>query len=310
MDEHVGARPGQLTPTKESREKARQMPGRRGAAWFLVAPPLLWLMLFFVVPLALIAAFSIRAGSGAVGPSAAWAFSLEHYQDVLSTPAFLRLLGVSIVVALGVAGLATILAYPVAYFLAFRAGARAPLYLTLLLVPFAVSYLLRVMAWKLMLGPEGGINSFLAMLGLTDEPLELLLYSRPAVIVTLVYVWIPFATLPIYAAMQRIERGQLEAAADLGAGPWTRFARVTVPLSLPGATAAFFMVFIPTVGEYVTPALVGGPGGIMYGNIIQGFFTRSANWPVGSAMAMLMLTLIAALIFVGVRVVNVRRLTG
>jgi spermidine/putrescine transport system permease protein len=284
------------------------MSGRRGATWFLVAPPLLWLVLFFLVPLALIAAFSIRAGSGAIGPSATWELSVEHYQDVVGTPAFLRLLGVSILVALGVAGLATMLAYPVAYFLTFRAESRTALYLTLLLVPFAVSYLLRVMAWKLMLGPEGGINSFLGMLGLTDEPLALLLYSRPAVIITLVYVWVPFATLPIYAGMQRIERGQLEAAADLGAGPWSRFARVTLPLSLPGAAAAYFMVFIPTVGEYVTPTLVGGPGGIMYGNIIQGFFTRSANWSLGAAMAMLMLVLVAALVGVGVRLVNPRRL--
>jgi spermidine/putrescine transport system permease protein len=134
--------------------------------------------------------------------------------------------------------------------------------------------------------------------GLTDEPVALLLYSRPAVVVTLVYVWIPFATLPIYAAMQRIQRGQLEAAADLGAGPWSRFARVTLPLSLPGAIASFFMVFIPSVGEYVTPSLVGGPGGIMYGNIIQGFFTRSANWSQGAAMAMLMLLLTSLLVIV------------
>lgn len=283
------------------------MLGRRGTLVFLVGPPVVWLILFFLLPLILIAAFSVRAGAGAMGPSAPWQFTLDHFQDVIGTPAFVRLLGVSILVAVGVAGLATVLAYPVAYFLTFRAGSRAPLFLTLLLIPFAVSYLLRVMAWKLMLGPEGGINSFLGMLGITDEPLGLLLYSRPAVVITLVYVWIPFATLPIYAAMQRIERGQLEAAADLGAGPWSRFARVTLPLSLPGAVAAFFMVFIPTVGEYVTPALVGGPDGIMYGNIIQGFFTRSANWSLGSAMAMLMLTLTVALVIVGVRLVNPSR---
>jgi spermidine/putrescine transport system permease protein len=283
------------------------MLGRRGTLAFLVGPPSVALVLFFLLPLVLIAAFSLRAGSGAIGPSEPWAFSIEHYQDVIGTPAFVRLLGVSILVALGVAALATVLAYPVAYFLTFRAGARAPLFLTLLLIPFAVSYLLRVMAWKLMLGPEGGINSFLSTVGLTHEPVGLLLYSRPAVIITLVYVWIPFATLPIYAAMQRIERAQLEAAADLGAGPWSRFARVTVPLSLPGAVAAFFMVFIPSVGEYVTPALVGGPGGIMYGNIIQGFFTRSANWPVGSALAMIMLAVTLALVVVGLRIVGPRR---
>ena len=283
------------------------MLGRRRILPFLAGPPLVWLGLFFVVPLALIALFSLRAGSGALGPSDPWQPSLEHYAEVLTTPAFVRLLGLSVLTAALIAGLATVLAYPIAYFLAFRAGPRAALYLTLLLIPFAVSYLLRVMAWKLMLGPEGGINSLLVTLGLTDEPLRLLLYSRPAVVITLVYVWIPFAALPIYAAMQRIDRNHLEAAADLGAGPWARFWRVTVPLSLPGALATFFMVFIPTVGEYVTPDLVGGTEGIMYGNIILGFFTRSANWPLGSAMAMIMLTLTLVIVVVAVRVIDLRR---
>ncbi len=285
------------------------MLGRRGTLPFLAGPPALWLALFFVVPLLLIAAFSLRAGSGAVGPAGAWVPSIEHYQQVFGTPAFLRLLGLSVATAVGIATLATLLAYPVAYYLTFRAGTRATLYLTLLLIPFAVSYLLRVMAWKLMLGPDGGINSLLQGLGLTSEPLGLLLYSRPAVIVTLVYVWVPFAALPIYAAMQRIDRSHLEAAADLGAGPWARFWRVTVPLSLPGALATFFMVFIPTVGEYVTPALVGGTDGIMYGNIILGFFTRSANWPLGSAMAMIMLVLTLLLVVVALRIVDLRRVS-
>jgi spermidine/putrescine transport system permease protein len=286
------------------------MSGRRGATWLLVVPPLAWLVLFFLVPLALIAAYSLRAGSGIFGPEEPWIFSLEQFSGVLGTTAFVRLLGISVLVAVAVAGLATVAAYPIAYFLTFRAGARAPLYLTLLLIPFAVSYLLRVMAWKLMLGPEGGINSLLAWIGLTEEPIGLLLYSRPAVIITLVYVWIPFATLPIYAAMQRIQRGQLEAAADLGAGPWTRFARVTVPLSLPGALAAFFMVFIPTVGEYVTPRLVGGSETYMYGQLIQDFFGRAASWAAGSAAAVIMLVLTVALVLIATRLVDLRRLSA
>jgi spermidine/putrescine transport system permease protein len=282
--------------------------GRGRTLPFLVGPPVVWLAAFFVVPLGLIVAFSLRPESGRVTLDTPAALSLAQYGEVLTTPAFLRLLGVSIVIAAGVAALATLLAYPVAYFLTFRAGRRAALFLVLLLVPFAVSYLLRVMAWKLMLGPQGTINSLLQATGLADAPVDLLLYSRLAVIVTLVYVWIPFAALPIYAAMQRIERAQLEAAADLGAGPWSRFRRVTVPLTAPGATAAFFMVFIPSVGEYVTPTLVGGTEGIMYGNIVQGFFTRSANWAMGSAMAMVMLLVTLVLVVVALRVVDARRL--
>jgi len=284
--------------------------GRRGALRFLALPPYVWLGLFFVLPLILIIAISFRPETGPISFQDPWALSLVQYQRVWETPAYLRLLGVSILMALGVAGAATLLAYPIAYFLAFRARDRAAFYLILLLIPFAASYLLKIMAWRLMLGQEGAINSFLQFAGLTSAPLDLLLYSRAAVMMALIYVWIPFAALPIYAAMQRINRGHLEAAADLGAGPWSRFWRVTVPLSLPGALAAFFMVFIPTVGEYVTPSLVGGTEGYMYGNLIQDFFTSAANWAQGSALSVIMLVVTLVLVVLALRVVDVRRLSS
>jgi spermidine/putrescine transport system permease protein len=283
------------------------MLGRRGALRFLAAPPYLWLGLFFVLPLVLIIAISFRPESGPINFDDPWNFTVAQYQQVFTTPAYLRLLGISILMAFGIAAASTALAYPIAYFLTFRAGARAPIYLLLLLVPFSISYLLRVMAWRMMLGQEGAINSFLETIGLISEPLDLLLYSRAAVMITLTYVWIPFAALPIYAAMQRINRGHLEAAADLGAGPWSRFARVTIPLSLPGLLAAFFMVFIPTVGEYVTPSLVGGTEGIMYGNIIQEFFTSAGAWAIGAALSVIMLVVTLVLIAVALRLIDVRR---
>ncbi len=283
------------------------MLGRRGALRFLAVPPYLWLGLFFVLPLILIVAISFRPEAGPIDFDDPWNPTLVQYQQVFGTPAYLRLLGVSILMAFGIAGASTVLAFPIAYFLAFRARARAPIYLLLLLVPFCVSYLLRVMAWRMMLGQEGAINSFLETIGLISEPLDLLLYSRAAVMITLTYVWIPFAALPIYAAMQRIDRGHLEAAADLGAGPWTRFARVTIPLSLPGVLAAFFMVFIPTVGEYVTPSLVGGTEGIMYGNIIQEFFTSAGSWAIGAALSVIMLVVTLVLVAVALRLIDVRR---
>jgi len=286
------------------------MLGRRGALRFLALPPYVWLGLFFVLPLILIVAISFRPETGPINFDDPWAPTLVQYQRVWETESYLRLLGVSVLMALVVAGAATLLAYPVAYFLAFRARDRAVFYLVLLLIPFAASYLLKIMAWRLMLGQEGAINSFLQYIGLTAEPLDLLLYSRAAVIIALIYVWIPFAALPIYAAMQRINRGHQEAAADLGAGPWSRFWRITVPLSLPGALAAFFMVFIPTVGEYVTPSLVGGTEGFMYGNLIQDFFTSAANWAQGSALAVIMLVVTLVLVIVALRVVDVRRLSS
>jgi spermidine/putrescine transport system permease protein len=286
------------------------MAGRRGALRFLAAPPAVWLALFFLVPLALIVAISFRPETGPIDFDDPWSPSLVQYQRIWETPSYLRLLGESVIVALVVASAATILAFPLAYFLAFRARRRATLYLLLLLIPFATSYLLRVMAWRLMLGQEGAINSFLEWVGLISEPLDLLLYSRAAVVITLVYVWIPFAALPIYAAMQRIDRDHLEAAADLGAGPGTRFRRITLPLSMPGAFAAFFMVFIPTIGEYVTPSLVGGTEGFLYGNLIQDFFSSAANWALGSALSVLMLIVTAGLVALALRVVDLRRVAS
>ncbi|MDQ2940863.1 MAG: ABC transporter permease [Chloroflexota bacterium] len=285
------------------------MLGRRGTFWLLYLPPLLWLVAFFLVPLGLMAVLSLRADiRGGLFDLSSPTF--QQYTRVFGTGSYLRLLGLSVTMALGVAMAATALAYPVAYFLAFRAGRRAALFLILLLVPFWTSYLLRVMAWKLMLGSEGAVNSLLLWSGLIDRPLDALLYNRGTVILTLIYVWIPFAVLPIYAAMLRIDHSLFEAAADLGAPPWSRFWRVTMPLALPGALAAFFMVFIPTVGEYVTPLLVGGSAGSMYGNIVQDFFTKAVNWPLGSALAIVMLTVTMALVAVALRLIDLRRMVA
>ena len=286
------------------------MLGRRGFLGFLALPPYIWLAIFLVAPVLFIVVISLRPEPGPLDFGDPWTPSLIQYQRILETPAYLRTLGISALMALIVAASATLFGYPVAYFLAFRAGHRATLFLLLLLIPAAVSFLLRIMAWRLMLGGEGAINSALQWLHLTDEPLDLLIYSRAAVVVTLIYVWIPFAALPIYAAMGRIDRRQLEAAADLGAGPWSRFLRVTVPLSLPGAAAAFFMVFIPTVGEYVTPRLVGGSETYMYGQLIQDFFGRAASWAAGSAAAVIMLALTVVLVLIATRLVDLRRLAA
>ena len=281
--------------------------GRRAAFLVLYVPPVAWLALFLVAPLLLMAAFSFRPDlrGGLLDP---FAPTLAQYGQAFGSPSFLRLLGISALMALLVAVSSTALAYPLAYYLARHAGRRAGLFLVLLLVPFWTSYLLRVMAWKLMLGEEGVVNSFLQYVGLISAPIEALLYNRVTVIVTLIYVWIPFAALPILAALARVRPELLDAAADLGADPASQFRRVTLPLSLPGVAGAFFLVFIPTVGEYVTPLLVGGSGGSMYGNIVQDFFTKAANWPFGSALSMIMLVSTLALVAVAARVIDLGRL--
>ena len=273
----------------------------------LSIPTALALLAFLIAPVVLMFTMSLREEltRDVLGP---FEPTLQHYQRATSVGSYWQLLWTSGVMALIVAVVATVLAYPVAYFLAFRAGRRAGLYLILLLVPFWTSYLLRVMAWKLLLGSNGAINSVLLGSGLIDEPLTALLYNRPTVVITLIYVWIPFATLPILAVLGRIDVRLHDAAADLYASPLEQFLRVTLPLSLPGIAAAFLMVFIPTVGEYVTPLLVGGNAGIMYGNLVEDYFTKSANWPLGSALSMVMLGVTLVLVIVGVRIVQPRRL--
>jgi len=280
---------------------------RRVAFWILFLPPLVWLSLFFITPLVLMAIFSFSPGNTS-SLFQGWLPTLKQYSQAVSNAGYWRLLGISVVMALNVAIISILLSYPIAFFLAFRAGRRANFYLVLLLIPFWTSYLLRVMAWKFMLGSEGLINSFLEYIRVIQQPLTALLYNRSAVVVTLIYVWIPFSTLPILAALQRIDLSLFEAAADLGATPLWQFLRVTLPLSLPGVLAAFFMVFIPTVGEYVTPLLVGGSRGSMYGNIIQDFFTKAANWPLGSALSMIMLSATMLLVVFATRLVNLREL--
>ena len=280
---------------------------RRATFWFLFLPPLIWLVLFFVLPVLLMAAFSFRADMRGDFIQT-WTPTLGQYASVAKTGSYWRLLGISALTALGIGASAVLLAFPLAYFLALRAGRRSSFYLILLLVPFWTSYLLRVMAWKILLGTEGVINSFLLYTGIIQSPLTALLYNRTTVMVTLIYVWIPFAALPILAALQRIDPILFEAAADLGARPFRQFTRITLPLSLPGVIAAFFMVFIPTMGEYVTPLLVGGSRGSLYGNIIQDFFTKAANWPLGSALSMIMLAATLMLVAIATRLINIRQL--
>jgi spermidine/putrescine transport system permease protein len=289
--------------------KGRRRAGldRRATFWFIYLPPLIWLGAFFVLPVLLMAAFSFRPDMRG-DLLQLWTPTLDQYISVANTASYWRLLGISALTAFGIAVAAVLLAYPLAFFLALRAGPRAGFYLILLLVPFWTSFLLRVMAWKIMLGSDGVVNSLLLYMGLIKEPLTALIYNRTAVILTLVYVWIPFAALPILAALQRIDHSLFEAAADLGARPFHQFMRITLPLSLPGVFASFFMVFIPTIGEYATPLLVGGSRGFLYGNIIQDFFTKAANWPLGSALSMIMLIATLLLVALATRLVDLRRL--
>ena len=223
-------------------------------------------------------------------------FSLKNYIDFFQKPIYGKILIKSIRMS-GLVTLATVLlAYPMAYFIAFRVKNNKLLWLILITVPFWTSYLLRVFAWKIMLGYNGVINSGLKALGFISEPLAFLLYNPTSVVITLAHAWAACAILPIYVSLEKIDRSLLEAARDLGENAWMTFLRVTLPLSLPGVIAASLLVFIPTVGDYVTPSLVGGPSGIMIGNIIQSMFGKALNWPLGAAISVISMLTVALMI--------------
>ncbi len=190
------------------------------------------------------------------------------------------------------ASITVLVSYPMAYYVAFHVHRRKLVWIILMTLPFWTSYLLRVFAWKVILGYNGAINSGLKSLGLIEQPLEFLLYSPTAVVITLAHAWAAFAILPIYVSLEKIDRSLLEAAADLGDGPVARFLRVTLPLSLPGVIAASLLIFIPTVGDYITPALVGGPDGMMIANIIQAHFGKVNDWPMGATLAVYMMIIV------------------
>ncbi|HEY1875919.1 MAG TPA: ABC transporter permease, partial [Rhizomicrobium sp.] len=195
------------------------------------------------------------------------------------------------------------LAYPMAYFVAFHAR-RKFAWLVALTVPFWTSYLLRVFAWKIILGFDGVINSGLMRLHLIGRPLEFLLYNPFAVVVTLAHAWSAFAILPIYVSLEKIDPALLEAASDLGDGPLRRFLHITLPLSLPGVIGAAILIFVPTTGDYVTPALVGGTQGTMIANLIEVQFNGVGNWPLGAALSLVSMAMVGTV--AGLFVVSLR----
>lgn len=249
----------------------------------LSGPATTYVALLVVVPLGILVVYSFWTQTYvSIDKTFTWA----NYQEALTDPLVHYLLIQSITIA-GLVTIATVaLAYPIAYFIAFRTNKKS-LWLLLITIPFWSSYLLRVFSWKLILGFNGVLNSALIGLGLIDEPLSFLLYNEFAVVLTLAHAWAPFAILPLYVSLQKVDRSLLEAATDLGCGPIRSFLRVTLPLTIPGIIAASLIIFIPTVGDYVTPALVGGSDGKMIANLIQVQFGAANNWPLGATLSLL-----------------------
>ncbi len=275
----------------------------------LLVPPVGWLLLFFLVPVAIVAAYSVGLLTLFPGDQL---FSLSSWESFLGGSVYMGLFWKSVRMSLTVSVVVVLLAYPVAYYLAFGTKRRKYVLLLLIIAPFFTSYFLRVLAWKVILGDQGVINSFFYWLGLRspDHPIPQLLYSRFTVMVVLAYVWAPFVALPIFVSLENMDRRLFEAASDLGAGRWKTFWKITFPLSLPGVVAAFVFVFIPTIGEFVTPLLVGGTDGFMYGSAISDLFGPGFDWRTGSVLAIFLLGVVGTLIAVFSRFARLGEATG
>jgi spermidine/putrescine transport system permease protein len=259
----------------------------------LVSPPAIFAVLLLAAPLGLLFLYSFLTDGYL---TILWEFTFQNYRDAWSDPlvrtVMLRSLGVSMMVT----AVTVLLAFPVAYFVSFHVRPdRKSLWLFLITIPFWTSYLIRVFLWKVILGYNGVLNSGLLGLGLIDEPLTFILYNVNAVVITLAHAYAPFAILPIFVALEKIDRSLLEAGRDLGESDLMTFWRVTLPLSMSGVVAAVLIVFIPTIGDYVTPQLVGGPEGRMVANIIHLQYLRLDNYPAGSAIAVSAMVMVTAI---------------
>lgn len=253
-------------------------------------------VLLFLAPLLVIALYSLLTRGAYWGLGLPW--TLENYARIFDSLYAVILLR-SVIMAAAATALCLALAFPAALFIS-RAGRRKNFYLHLVIIPFWTSFLVRTYAWMFLLRDTGLFNILLQGLGLIREPLPLL-YNDGAVLLGLVYGYLPFMVLPIYATLERLDRGLLEAAADLGARPWTTLTRVIVPLSAPGIRAGAVLVFIPTLGAYLTPELMGGGRSIMIGNLIQNQFTTARNWPFGAAVSLVLMAAAMALLFLFLR---------
>jgi spermidine/putrescine transport system permease protein len=269
--------------------------------------PGLWLAAFFMLPLAVLVAWSFQPPGISTELRSEW--TLDAYRLTLGVSSYWSLLAKTFLIAAIVAVVAVALAYPIAYTLAQVATRHRYLLLGLALLPFLTSYLLRIFAWRLLLGTNGVLNGLLQGLGLIDQPVGFFLFSRTAVIIVLIYVWVPWAALPIFLRLEQMDKSLLEASADLGASNAGSFWRVTFPLSLPGVYASFFFVFIPTLGDFATASAVGGAEGQMIGNVIQ-HFLNSLSYPSGAVLTILVLIAALLTMFVAVRVMRIGEISG
>ena len=283
----------------------------KGRGWSLglaglLSPVTVWLGLFFLVPLLLILAYSF--GTSGVYGGITLGFNPGNYLKVFD-PLYLEIVVRTLIIALLNTILCLLLGYPLAYFITFKGGTWKHALLLLVMIPFWTSLLLRAYAWVVILGGNGIANRTLQFLGITDGPVTLI-FTPGAVTLGMVYSYLPFMILPLYAALEKFDVRLKEAAYDLGASRWTTFWKVTFPLSMPGVIAGSILVFIPSAGEFVIPTLLGGAKTVLMGNLIQTQFLQARDWAFGSALAVMLAALLLAAILFYVRRVGTDKLEG
>src|SRR5215467_12396670 len=259
-------------------------------SWFLL-PAWLWLAVLFAAPMAIVLAYSFFSRGVYGGIEQPW--NAESYTR-LADPLYMMVVLRSFAIALAATLLCLVLGFPAALFIS-RAQRYKNLYLQLVIMPFWTSFLVRTYAWLFLLRDTGLINMVLQRLGFIRTPLPLL-YNDGAVLLGLVYGFLPFMVLPIYATLERLDPALMEAAADLGAKPWSTLWQVVIPLSKPGIRAGSILVFIPWLGAFLTPDLLGGGRTVMIGNLVQNQFTTARDWPFGSAVSLALMAIVAVLV--------------
>lgn len=256
----------------------------------LISPTALYVILLLAVPLATVLLYSVMTGGRGV---VALPLTIDNYARLWSQPVYGFIMFKSLMVALSVTLITVMLAYPVAYFVSFHIKPdRKSLWLFLITIPFWTSYIIRVSLWFVILGYDGVLDKALMSLGIMNTQLNFASYGIPAIIFVLAHAYAPFAVLPIFVSLEKVDRSLLEAGQDLGESRWRTFLRVTLPLSMPGVIAAALIVFIPTVGDYVTPRLVGDGKEPMIANFIETQLLRLQNMPQGSAFAVASMTMV------------------
>ncbi len=286
-------------PTSEptARPEPRQIRKPSGL-WVLLPGPLGWMVVFYLIPLVILL---VHAFWSVDYLTIQRTFTLENFRALFTNDLYLRVLGRTATIAALVTLADLALAFPLAYFLAKRVTKHRELLLLLVVFPLWSSYLIRVFAWKTILGTNGILNSFLLTVGLIDQPVTAFLYSKTAMFLTFSQVWLPFMILPLFTVLDRMPNSLIEAASDLGANQWQTFRRVILPLSLPGILAGSLSVFSLTVGDYITPTLLGGPGDQMIGRLVADNFGMSNNWPLGATLVIPILILVSLFIAVANR---------